>query len=305
MPVLIRRTRPEAGDVQAPPKSMPQCCRKKPRHCGSARGPCALLPETGDLPRAEQTIGLVPLTSSTFCRRRQRSRRPLDPARSAEKAGDVAQLEAQVQARPADHQAPLIWRRRSPPRAKPEALDQLLGGAPPRPQVERGGAARKPSCSCSTPGGQRRARHARGPAQAVIHHVLLRLAAGPSFVEDLGALSRAAVTCRSASPCFRSPGAQFCCRAPRLPLNIFESRYLQMLEDVMAPRRVLGMVQPRGDDEEPVARTAPLRRVAMRAAGDRLPGARRRPPCSSRVWHRPVSCWRDEVPLAKSYRICT
>jgi Lon protease-like protein len=34
----------------------------------------------------------------------------------------------------------------------------------------------------------------------------------------------------------------------RLPLNIFEPRYLQMVDDVIAGKRLIGMVQPRLDD---------------------------------------------------------
>lgn len=36
----------------------------------------------------------------------------------------------------------------------------------------------------------------------------------------------------------------------RLPLNIFEPRYLNMVDDVMAGDRVIGMVQTRGGDRE-------------------------------------------------------
>jgi Lon protease-like protein len=49
-----------------------------------------------------------------------------------------------------------------------------------------------------------------------------------------------------------------------LPLNIFEPRYLALVEDVMAGSRILGMIQPErsgGDEESPVGKTAPLRRV--------------------------------------------
>ncbi|MCJ8140610.1 LON peptidase substrate-binding domain-containing protein [Falsirhodobacter halotolerans] len=47
-------------------------------------------------------------------------------------------------------------------------------------------------------------------------------------------------------PLFPLSGALLLPRA-RLPLHVFEPRYLQMLEDVMATRhRLLGMVQPRG-----------------------------------------------------------
>jgi uncharacterized protein len=90
-----------------------------------------------------------------------------------------------------------------------------------------------------------------------------------------------------------------------LPLNIFESRYLQMLEDVMATSRVLGMVQPEGvDDEEPVARTAPLRRVGC--AG-RVTGYQELDDGRLLITLTGIARFVlvDEVPFAKPYRICT
>ena len=47
-------------------------------------------------------------------------------------------------------------------------------------------------------------------------------------------------------PLFPLPGALLLPRA-RLPLHIFEPRYLQMLEDALKTRqRMIGMIQPRG-----------------------------------------------------------
>lgn len=48
-----------------------------------------------------------------------------------------------------------------------------------------------------------------------------------------------------------------------LPLNIFEPRYLQMINDVLAGSRVLGIVQPQQADtgQSPPGKSAPLRRV--------------------------------------------
>jgi hypothetical protein len=47
-----------------------------------------------------------------------------------------------------------------------------------------------------------------------------------------------------------------------LPLNVFEPRYLQMLEDVMSTARVLCIVQPEACEEEsPAGKIAPLRAV--------------------------------------------
>jgi uncharacterized protein len=48
-----------------------------------------------------------------------------------------------------------------------------------------------------------------------------------------------------------------------LPLNVFEPRYLAMLDDVMSTSRVLGIVQPASSDsdESPAGKSAELRRV--------------------------------------------
>jgi uncharacterized protein len=104
------------------------------------------------------------------------------------------------------------------------------------------------------------------------------------------------------------------CRAillPRatLPLNIFEPRYLQMVDDVMSTSRVLGMVQPAGSGEEeeqesPASRTAPLRRIGCAGritSYQELDDGRFLVSLSGIVRFEVI----DEVELAKPYRICT
>lgn len=48
-----------------------------------------------------------------------------------------------------------------------------------------------------------------------------------------------------------------------LPLNIFEPRYLQMVGDVLAGPRILGIIQPQRSDagQSPPGKTTPLRRI--------------------------------------------
>ncbi len=49
-----------------------------------------------------------------------------------------------------------------------------------------------------------------------------------------------------------------------LPLNIFEPRYLAMMDDVLAGERVLGIIQPGrtdSDEESPEGKSSPLKRV--------------------------------------------
>lgn len=57
---------------------------------------------------------------------------------------------------------------------------------------------------------------------------------------------------------------QGCILLPRssLPLNVFEPRYLSMVDDVIAGDRVVGIVQPLGTDEEsPASKGHPLRQT--------------------------------------------
>ena len=53
-------------------------------------------------------------------------------------------------------------------------------------------------------------------------------------------------------PIFPLRGAILLPRA-QLPLNIFEPRYLSMLDDVMSGQRVLGILQPLGTDDDEVS----------------------------------------------------
>ena len=93
-----------------------------------------------------------------------------------------------------------------------------------------------------------------------------------------------------------------------LPLNIFEARYLQMVEDVMSTSRVLGMVQPASGGEEeqesPASRTAPLRRVGCAGritSYEELDDGRFLVSLSGIARFDVV----DEMELAKPYRVCT
>ena len=57
---------------------------------------------------------------------------------------------------------------------------------------------------------------------------------------------------------------QGCILLPRsnLPLNIFEPRYLSMVDDVIAGDRIIGIVQPLGTEEEsPASKGHPLRQT--------------------------------------------
>lgn len=116
----------EAGDVQGAAKIYAAVLQDEPQNVQALAGLARCYLKTGDLARAEQTIGLVPPDKQNLAAVAS-ARAALELARSAETAGDVAQLEAQVNARPSDHQARLDLATALAARGKKaEALDQLL-----------------------------------------------------------------------------------------------------------------------------------------------------------------------------------
>ena len=116
----------EAGDVQGAAKIYAAVLQDEPQNAAALAGLARCYLKTDDLARAEQTIGLVPPDKQNLAVVAS-VRAALDLARSAEKAGDVAQLEAHVKARPADHQARLdLATALAAKGKKAEALDQLL-----------------------------------------------------------------------------------------------------------------------------------------------------------------------------------
>ena len=105
-------------------------------------------------------------------------------------------------------------------------------------------------------------------------------------------------------PVFPLRGAILLPRAT-LPLNIFEPRYLEMMEDVMSTSRVLGMVQPEGGEEEsPAGKIVPLRRIGC---ADAITGYQELDDGRLLITLTGIARFAlvDEVPLDKPYRICT
>src|SRR5260221_9920060 len=124
------------------------------------------------------------------------------------------------------------------------------------------GTRRRPAsswCSCSTPGGRKIQPRSTAVAGCRRSSSPERLdTALPSLVERY----RGPADLPQRIAFFPLRGAILLPRSG-LPLNVFEPRYLAMIEDVMSGLRVLGIVQPAsGDsDESPVGKSAPLRRV--------------------------------------------
>ena len=60
-------------------------------------------------------------------------------------------------------------------------------------------------------------------------------------------------------PVFPLSGALLLPRG-QMPLNIFEPRYLAMVDAALAGERIIGMIQPEGDEDQPILRPT-LRRI--------------------------------------------
>jgi uncharacterized protein len=67
-------------------------------------------------------------------------------------------------------------------------------------------------------------------------------------------------------PVFPLRGAILLPRAT-LPLNVFEPRYLAMLDDVMSGSRVIGVIQPAGHDEDDELESPPGKSFGLRKVG--------------------------------------
>ena len=130
----------EAGDLQGAAKIYASVLQEDAQNVLALAGLARCYLQTGDLARAEQTIGLVPPDKQNLAAVAS-VRAALELARGAEKAGDVAQARGPS--------AGSAGGSPGPPRSRNGACCQrqegrgarsIAGGGPPRSQVERGGS---------------------------------------------------------------------------------------------------------------------------------------------------------------------
>ena len=116
----------EAGDLQGAAEVYAGVLQEDPQNVAALAGLAKCYLRTGDVGRAEQTIGLVPpdkVQSAVVAS----VRAALDLARMAAKAGDTSKLEAKVKAEPANHQARIDYAMAlAAAGKKEEAVTQLL-----------------------------------------------------------------------------------------------------------------------------------------------------------------------------------
>jgi putative thioredoxin len=116
----------EAGDLQGAAEVYAAVLQEDPQNVAALAGLARCYLKSGDVARAEQTIGLVPpdkretaVVASV--------RAALDLAKLAANAGDVSKLEATVKAEPANHQARIDYAMALAAGGKKEqAVEQLL-----------------------------------------------------------------------------------------------------------------------------------------------------------------------------------
>src|SRR5499426_3090604 len=94
----------EAGDLQGAAEVYAGVLQEDPQNVAALAGLAKCYLKSGDIARAEQTIGLVPPDKANSAPVAS-ARAALDLARMATKAADTSKLEAKVKADPANHQA--------------------------------------------------------------------------------------------------------------------------------------------------------------------------------------------------------
>jgi putative thioredoxin len=116
----------EAGDLQGAAEVYAAVLQQDGQNPAALAGLAKCYLKSGDIERAEQTIGLVP-PDKREAGPVASVRAALELARLSAKAGDVGKLEARVKAEPADHQARIDYAMALTARGnKAEAVDQLL-----------------------------------------------------------------------------------------------------------------------------------------------------------------------------------
>src|SRR5205085_2569149 len=136
--------------------------------------------------------------------------------------------------------------------ARPAARDRA-----PRPQMERRRCAQAAGAAVRGLGTDRR-RHGRRAAPPVIDPVRLSLPSGAAGLEQtmpMNVVYRGPADLPQVIPVFPLAGALLLPRG-QMPLNIFEPRYLEMIDDTLADRhRLIGIIQP--DASRPGLEAAP------------------------------------------------
>jgi putative thioredoxin len=116
----------EAGDLQSAAEVYAAVLQEDPQNVAALAGLARCYLKSGDVERAEQTIGLVPPDKRGTAAVAS-VRAALDLAKMAPKAGDTTKLEALVKAEPANHQARIDYATAlAAGGKKEEAIDQLL-----------------------------------------------------------------------------------------------------------------------------------------------------------------------------------
>jgi len=116
----------EAGDLQGAAEVYASVLQEDAQNVAALAGLAKCYLKSGDVSRAEQTIGLVPPDKAQSAVVAS-VRAALDLAHTAAKAGDTAKLEAKVKAEPANHQARIDYARAlAAAGKKEEAVSQLL-----------------------------------------------------------------------------------------------------------------------------------------------------------------------------------
>ena len=237
-----------------------QILAEEPENIPALAGLARSYVATGHVEQAKQTLAMVPEAKRNEAPVTA-ARAAIEVAEQAKSLGPIAELEKKVAANPLDHQARFDLALALNAKSKrQEAVDHLLEIVRARPQMERGRRAQAARSVLRGLGPDRRG-HRRRPAPAVVDLVRVdHSRSGRGFgtwsaTMPMNAVYRGASDLAQVIPVFPLPGALLLPRG-QMPLNIFEPRYLAMVDDALRDgHRLIGMIQPDaahpGPDDKP------------------------------------------------------
>ena len=225
----------QAGDHASAGALFSQILQREPGNIEALAGLARAMIARGELAKARQLLDRVPKENAGHAEITA-ARAALELAEQAQKAmASAGKLRARLAQNPDDHEARFelatgaLRQRRARSRDR-RAADPVQA----RPRMERAGGAQAARQILRGDGADRPADPER-PASAVLGDVFLRRM---RMSERRGGAALPAIL-----PIFPLTGVLLLPRG-RLPLNIFEPRYLAMTRDALAGERLIGMVQP-------------------------------------------------------------
>ena len=259
---ILKRPRPCWPKATPLPRrrSMPRCWRLMPPASPRWRASQNATSTSGAIEQAKQTIAMVPKSKRNDAAVKT-VQAAIDLAEQAQAVGPVTELERKSPQTRSIIRPASIWRPRSTPAAS--APRRRNNCSPSSRRTANGTRTARASSWCSS--SRRGARPMKPPSKGesgcrrFCFRKALTFEPAPGLPMPINAEYRGPGDLPEVIPVFPLPGALLLPRG-QMPLNIFEPRYLAMVDDSLRDgHRLIGMIQPDASHSRDEARPALFR----------------------------------------------